>query len=287
MSKEKKTPIAFLSYVRDDDDRDSGRITKIRENISAEVKMQTGTEFPVFQDRKDIRWGQNWQERINNSIDSVAFFIPIITPSFFNSPACCEELERFVKLQKKLNRKDLILPIYYVTSELLDDLAKREKNKIAKILHEHQYKDWRELRHKSITDPMISMAFTEMAIQIKEAIGNHSNVVKKSNPVKRTKQPKLKITANKSGDTALAESPASKSEQSLTHITEIPILIVDAMHRAGYPTISEAIAAAKPGTRILVKPGLYTEGLIINKPLEIIGDGDREQIVVQVKDQSV
>jgi hypothetical protein len=31
--------------------------------------------------------------------------------------------------------------------------------------------------------------------------------------------------------------------------------------------------AARPGDRILVRPGLYQEGLMIDKPLEIIGEG--------------
>jgi len=57
-------------------------------------------------------------------------------------------------------------------------------------------------------------------------------------------------------------------------------LIVDQMHRGDYPTISAAIAAANAGDRIIVRPGFYSEGLVIDKPLEIIGEGDRAEIVV-------
>jgi F-box protein 11 len=53
------------------------------------------------------------------------------------------------------------------------------------------------------------------------------------------------------------------------------------MGRGDHTTISEAIRAASPGDRILVRPGLYQEGLVLNKPLEIIGDGARADIVVQ------
>ena len=45
--------------------------------------------------------------------------------------------------------------------------------------------------------------------------------------------------------------------------------------------ISTAIREAKAGDCILVKPGVYQEDLIIDKPLEIIGDGDVADIVVE------
>ena len=46
-------------------------------------------------------------------------------------------------------------------------------------------------------------------------------------------------------------------------------------------TISAAIKKAKAGDCILVKPGVYQEDLVIDKPLEIIGDGDVADIVVE------
>jgi cobaltochelatase CobT len=50
-------PIAFMSYVHFDDQRENGRLTQFRDHLSAEVRVQTGEEFPIFQDRTDIRWG--------------------------------------------------------------------------------------------------------------------------------------------------------------------------------------------------------------------------------------
>jgi len=66
-----------------------------------------------------------------------------------------------------------------------------------------------------------------------------------------------------------------------------PTHIVDALHRGHFATISAAIAAANPGDRLLIRPGLYQEGLVINKPLEIIGDGDRDDIIIEAKGQDV
>ena len=56
-----RQPAAFMSYVRFNDQHDDGQLTQFRERLSAEVRVQTGEEFLIFQDRNDIAWGQNWQ----------------------------------------------------------------------------------------------------------------------------------------------------------------------------------------------------------------------------------
>jgi TIR domain len=84
-------PIAFLSY--------------------SHVAACLGCEFPIFQDRSDIRWGQQWRQRIDESLDSVTFFIPILSPSFFASTECRYELGRFLDREQRLGRSDLILAI--------------------------------------------------------------------------------------------------------------------------------------------------------------------------------
>jgi parallel beta-helix repeat protein len=66
----------------------------------------------------------------------------------------------------------------------------------------------------------------------------------------------------------------------------IEILVVSQFGRGDYYTISEAIIAAKSGTKILVQEGVYRESLIINKPLEIIGDGKISDIVLDCIDSN-
>ena len=99
-----------MSYAHRDDQ--SGQLTELRKYLSDEVSVQTGEDFEIFQDRNAILWGQNWKERIENSLDEVTFLIAIITPSFFTSPYCRKELKRFIDREKKLGRNDLIPPIY-------------------------------------------------------------------------------------------------------------------------------------------------------------------------------
>jgi F-box protein 11 len=53
---------------------------------------------------------------------------------------------------------------------------------------------------------------------------------------------------------------------------------------AHYRTIKEAILAAPPGARILVRPGIYREALRLDRPVEIIGEGHMEEIILDSTD---
>jgi hypothetical protein len=78
-----------------------------------------------------------------------------------------------------------------------------------------------------------------------------------------------------SGRQAVAETAAG----------EVATVTVDPMPGRGeFTTISDAISRAAPGTRIRIRPGHYREQLIINKPLELVGDGAREDIIVEAQD---
>ena len=47
-------PAAFLSYVRLDDRHEDGRLSEFCDRLAREMRMQTGSAFHIFQDRKDI-----------------------------------------------------------------------------------------------------------------------------------------------------------------------------------------------------------------------------------------
>jgi F-box protein 11 len=58
-------------------------------------------------------------------------------------------------------------------------------------------------------------------------------------------------------------------------------IVVAQQGYGNYKTLGEAIANAQPGTRIIVHPGTYKEGLLIDKSVEIIGDGPVEKIIIE------
>lgn len=164
-----REPLAFLSYVRDDDAHDLGRISELRMRLEGEVRIQTGFPFPIFQDRNDINWGQRWKERIKEAIDGISFLIPIITPSYFRSHMCREEFEAFLIRESALGLPRLILPIYYVSADEIDDAAKHPDD-MATVLRERNWSDWRELRFPPLDRPIIREQIATLAKTIKHTM---------------------------------------------------------------------------------------------------------------------
>jgi F-box protein 11 len=279
-----KQPIAFLSYVRADDEHEGGRLSQFRELLSREVRMQTGEEFPIFQDRNDIKWGQNWKQRLDNSLDAVTFLIPVITPGFFRSKPCRDELARFLAREKSLGRSDLVLPVYYINCPTLNDEVKRAGDDLAQTIYEHQYADWRELRFEPFTAPEMRRQIAKLATQIGEAIARFAPPTPTIGTSSDAGAPPRAAAAQAQDVSAGQTAPFGRP---VAEKTEPPILVVDALHRGDFTTIADAIREARFGHRILVKPGLYTEALIIDKPLELLGDGSPGEVVVQAKDAHV
>lgn len=277
----KNKPAGFMSYVNSDDKY--GQLTTLRERLSDEVQMQIGTEFPIFQDRKDIHWGQNWKERIENSLDETTFLIPIITPSFFNSKACREELARFLEREKKLDRNDLILPVYFVDTPLLNKAELRASDDLAEVIASRQYADWRELRFEPFTNPQVGKTFEKLAVQIREALPR----VQTRDMPKSKKAPVKSAASNAQPSVSTTGGAGEQRTEGPTPKQGPLTRIVDPWHRGDFATISDAIKAVAPGTRILVRPGLYQEGLVVDKPLEIVGDGEPGGVVIQAAGSNV
>ena len=289
-------PTAFLCYVHFDDEYEDGRLSEFRQRLSGEVRIQTGDEFPIFQDRNDIGWGKAWKARIDQSLDAATFLIPILTPSFFKSTECRRELTQFLERETKLRREDLILPVYYVTCPVLDEEAKRKKNRLARVLASRQYADLRELRFEPFTSSEVRRMLSRLAAQIRAALAEIQEDETKSPAGKPRRTTAAKPARTRTRKPARPRSPEAKAVAASQEAagrgpgpapkTEPPLLIVDPLHRGDHATISAAIDAANPGDRIVVRPGLYEEGLVIDKQLEIIGEGERSEIVVRAEGQN-
>ena len=85
------------------------------------------------------------------------------------------------------------------------------------------------------------------------------------------------------GADALRPAPApppeaAKPGPAATRSTRI---VVSADGLGDFTTIGAAVAASAPGTRIAVRPGLYDESVVVDRPVEIVGDGPPDHIVVR------
>lgn len=161
---------AFLSYTRFDDKNDGGHLTELRERLGNEVQAQTGKPFSIFQDVDDIKLGQQFAERIAVTLHSVTFLIPILTPSFFNSTYCREELRQFLARERQLGRNDLVLPVYYIRCPVLEEPGERAKDALAQEIARRQRADWRGIRFKPFGAEEVRKMLAQMARHIYESM---------------------------------------------------------------------------------------------------------------------
>ena len=288
-----------MSYVSFDDQHESGRLTQLRERLAGEIDMQTGEGFPILYDRQGPAWIQAWRERVEESDDPEVFLIAIITPRFFQNPQCRSDLQTFLRRERRLGRNDLIHLIYYVRCPLLDDDARMARDDLARAIVTHEYTDWRELRFEAADSPNAGRALESLATQIRDAL-EHSRAAPQSplEVVSRVTGIPIPRILSRSGlspelsDDALDRlepiqlpqvSEAPKEAVNVEVEDPVPVRIVDPMGRGDFITISDAIRGADTGDRVLVRPGVYEEPLVMDRPLEIIGDGNTGAVVVQCK----
>ena len=134
----------FWSYVHDDDRADGGRIINLAEDIAAQYEMLTGEKIDLFIDKDGISWGDRWRKKINDNLESAAFFIPVMIPRYFAKEECRREFYFFVKLARNRGLKELVLPLHYVSVPSLSDESAEDN--LIRIARDIQWKDWRDLR---------------------------------------------------------------------------------------------------------------------------------------------
>ena len=281
-------PAGFFSYVRFNDQIEEGRLSDFREKLENEVSMLLGEKFDLFQDTKGVGFGQNWQRRLKEGLAESTLFIPILTPAYLRRPACRGELEQFLAKEKELGRDDLVLPLLYLETPAVTDEARRIQDPLAIALHEHQYRDWTDLRFEAWEKSKF-LRLNAMAKEIVTALERkppRPSVIKKG--LAKTTSGAIEGAEGGSEMNSVAQSLATTStaetEQAITRDkrAEPVTLIVDPMPgRGDYTSIGAAIAAAAGGERILIRPHVYGEALKVDKPLELIGDGQREQIIIE------
>ena len=148
---------AFLSYARDDDEYLNGGITWLREELQRAMGSLTKDEpFEIFQDADAIAFGEHWPSRIEDALEGARYLIPVLSPSYFASPNCRAEAQAFLDLEAKAGKHDRILPIYLIEADVFDDAARRQRDPIARALHQRQYFDWRTRTSSSCAAPRAS-----------------------------------------------------------------------------------------------------------------------------------
>lgn len=164
------TPKAFLSYAHADDEFLGGRIVALRDAIQRAVRFRTGQTFGVFLDKEGIGWGQDWQDRLDEALAGSRFLIPILSPSYFARKACRDELAKFLELERKAGRKDLVLPILIEPVEKPADVDTSDVARLIRDAFRHQYRDWSEHIFEPFDQPAGLKRIRELAGEIVAAM---------------------------------------------------------------------------------------------------------------------
>jgi len=133
---------SFWSYVRDDDTALFGKIGDLRDDLRRIYKLMTGDSIEIFMDRDDIGWGQQWDQVIHRGITRTVFMLPIVTPSYFRSDACRDELLRFNSLCSQRGLSELILPVVFTG---LERISVESDDEVVRIVAGTQREDFSDV----------------------------------------------------------------------------------------------------------------------------------------------
>lgn len=81
--------------------------------------------------------------------------------------------------------------------------------------------------------------------------------------------------------------PASSTTSARATAQARMSLVIAPDGSADFTSINDAILHAPEGARLMIRPGIYTEGFVLNKQLEIVGDGALDKIIVRAQSSSV
>jgi hypothetical protein len=89
----------FVSYSQKDDQT---WIKAFQQGLAQELRGKLGADTDLWQDRTNVRFGQDWAEEIEEAIAGSALFVAILSPGYQHSEYCTRErkvfLERFPAL---------------------------------------------------------------------------------------------------------------------------------------------------------------------------------------------
>lgn len=155
----------FWSYTHDDNSRAQGRVLELAAAVQGEFEVTSAQDLNMFVDRDALQWGEAWKESIESALAAAPFFIPIITPKYFASEACRNELAAFSGMAKSRGLEKLMLPILYIK---VDDLSVDSADELKSIVAKTQYVDWTSLRLKPLDHPTVLEAVEAMAVRLRE-----------------------------------------------------------------------------------------------------------------------
>lgn len=155
------------SYVHADDLADGERISKLARDVGDQFEMLTGETIEIFLDKDALQWGDEWRERIDDALSSIAFFVAVLSPRYFKRPECRRELNFFARRATDLGVKELVLPLLYVDVPGIhdDDVV----DELVALVRTFQWEDWRDVRFLDVASEGYRRGVTRLAARLVDA----------------------------------------------------------------------------------------------------------------------
>ena len=157
----------FWSYVHADDEAEQGRIAQLARDVSQQFELLTGESIKLFLDRDELNWGDDWRLKVDSSLSSIAFFVPVITPRYFKSGECRRELNFFARQAERLGVQELVLPVLWVNFPAFHD--EKPSDELMARVHKFQWSDWTELKFAERISGDYRRAVNELANRLVQA----------------------------------------------------------------------------------------------------------------------
>jgi len=152
---------AFISYTHDDDSWSGGLIRLITQRLAGELSLLAGAKQELWMDIDHLAWGTEFDRRIEDALLNSQFFIPFMTPAYFDSDYCRKELQAFTGVADRLGLSELVFPIYFSTVPSMSDSDGSDP--LIRRMSQVQRSDWRELRHQSLSGEQCRQEIAHMA----------------------------------------------------------------------------------------------------------------------------
>ena len=137
----------------------------------AQYEMLTGEKIQLFFDQTSLVWGDDWGQKVDEYLESAAFFIAVITPRYLLSDECRREFRSFARQAEETGLRELILPLYYVDVPSFSEAAPNDD--LLEAVHRFQYMDWRERRFKEVATEEYRRAVHEV---VKRLVAENKHV---------------------------------------------------------------------------------------------------------------
>lgn len=235
------TPQGFWSYVHRDNDAMHGAIRRLAEHIQEEYAVLTGgVELDLFLDSASLKWGDQWRSQLKEALKGTTSFIPIVTPLYFASEECRDELLSFAKQAEELGLEGLIMPLYFVDVPAIE--TKDMTDPAVQLVADSQMEDWRTLRFLDQTTQPYRLAVNRLAKRLREVSQQRERTGAVPKPVVASPDDEKGEEPEPVLPEAMEISDRS-NEEKLSSVEEMGLLELLAEGEAAFPRITATLQA--------------------------------------------